>query len=273
MFRLTFTLVLLATSNVLTAYCSCLHGTSLLRREVNGGKVAVSTFGYDEGNGLLWGVKSPNNTACNSGRTQSPIVLNSAIPDSPPITVSIPSVPSAVFENLGSTLEVIVNGTTNFQGKDYFLKQFHFHTPSEHRINGEHYPLEMHMVHQSADGSFVVLAILYDLSQGTTTDLLRSVSANINTVTEPGSIGETGSLDFTQLSETLMSQPKFHYSGSLTTPPCAEGINFVVLKEPLALDVNTYNTMKKIMKFNSRYTSGSPGQANLLEAACAKSGE
>lgn len=52
------------------------------------------------------------------------------------------------FENLGTTIEVIVNGTTKFAGSDFRLKQFHMHTPSEHRVNDEYYPLEVHMVHE-----------------------------------------------------------------------------------------------------------------------------
>lgn len=52
------------------------------------------------------------------------------------------------FENLGTTIEVIVNGTTSFAGSDFRLKQFHMHTPSEHRIGEEYYPLELHFVHE-----------------------------------------------------------------------------------------------------------------------------
>ena len=52
------------------------------------------------------------------------------------------------FENLGTTIEVIVNGTTKFAGNDFRLKQFHFHTPSEHRVNEEYFPIEIHLVHE-----------------------------------------------------------------------------------------------------------------------------
>jgi carbonic anhydrase len=53
-----------------------------------------------------------------------------------------------ILENLGTTIEVTVNGTTKFGGMDYRLKQFHMHTPSEHRISEEYYPLELHFVHE-----------------------------------------------------------------------------------------------------------------------------
>jgi carbonic anhydrase len=57
------------------------------------------------------------------------------------------------FENLGTTIEVIVNGTTTVAGSEFQLVQFHMHTPSEHHINGEYHPLEVHMVHQGVGKS------------------------------------------------------------------------------------------------------------------------
>lgn len=132
---------------------NCLHGTSLLRREE--GKVKVSDFGYTGLQGPLnWAGLSEKNSACASSSIQSPINIDKSIElakVAPKITIE--SVEEAEFENLGSTVEVIVNGTTVVGDKDFRLKQFHFHTPSEHRINEEYYPLEMHMVHEAA-GTF-----------------------------------------------------------------------------------------------------------------------
>jgi carbonic anhydrase len=70
--------------------------------------------------------------------------------------INIPKIEKAEFENLGTTVEVIANGSTEFANTTFNLKQFHFHSPSEHRINDEYFPLEMHMVHQSA-GKFGLL--------------------------------------------------------------------------------------------------------------------
>ena len=146
--RTILSLAFLTAPSILFAHASCIHGTTLLRREVNGGKVQTSAFGYDDETGpLVWAGMNPNNTACHAGHNQSPIVLNASTPDAPPVAVTFHSTHGAELENLGSTLEVLgVNGTTNFQGRDYYLKQFHFHTPSEHRLDSEYYPLEMHMV-------------------------------------------------------------------------------------------------------------------------------
>lgn len=132
---------------------NCLHGTSLYKRaELPGGKVEVSTFGYTGANGPWnWTALAPENSACATSTNQSPINIDSTISNatSAPVVV-IPPVDAAEFENLGTTIEVIVNGTTTFEDIEYTLKQFHFHTPSEHRVFEEYFPLEMHMVHEAA---------------------------------------------------------------------------------------------------------------------------
>ncbi|KAL0566797.1 hypothetical protein V5O48_015202 [Marasmius crinis-equi] len=270
-----FTTFLLAASSLARVHASCLHGTSLLRREVKDGQVKVASYGYDDhtGHPLLWGFLNANNTACGTGQRQSPINLNDSIPEPPPVEVSIPYTKEAVFENLGQTLEVMnVTGTTTFNDTKYNLKQFHFHTPSEHRINGEYHPLEMHMVHQTEDGSgFVVLAIFFAFSEdGSTTELLTSATQNIAHVTDAGAITTTGALNFTAITSAFECESKSHYVGSLTTPPCTEDINFIILKEPFPIDVKTYNAMKKIMKFNARYTQNALGDENLIKLAYEK---
>lgn len=205
--------------------------------------------------------------------------------ETPKITIA--NVEAAEFENLGTTLEAIVNGTTEFGGATFNLKQFHFHTPSEHRINEEYFPLEMHMVHEAAgeqsdshppshagitdenhpdgSGGITVLAVLFQLCAAqSSTQLLKAVTENIANVANPGSITETGALDFTQLITHLTTTPLRQYTGSLTTPPCAEGLTFLVTERPLPLDVETYNSLKSVIRFNSRFTQNIIGDSNLL---------
>lgn len=142
-----------ATLTLHLASANCIHGTSLHRREEGpGGTVKVSSFGYT---GLLgplnWAGLAPENSACATSTNQSPVNIDNTISlaTEAPVIV-IPSVKAAEFENLGSTIEVIVNGTTTFAGTEFELRQFHFHTPSEHRIAEEYFPLEVHMVHEAA---------------------------------------------------------------------------------------------------------------------------
>ncbi|OCK79581.1 carbonic anhydrase [Lepidopterella palustris CBS 459.81] len=255
-----------------SAYTSCLHGTSRLpRRMNNNGSVEVSTFGYTNLQGPLnWAGLSTENDACATGTIQSPINLDGSIPTAAVAPqIAIPCVDSAEFENIGSTVETIVNGTLNFEKTKYSLKQFHFHTPSEHRINEEYFPLEMHMVHVGTNGSgIVVLAVLFQLSpNSTTTEILKNVTQNIENIVIPGRVTETGPLNFTSLITYLHTTTLFQYTGSLTTPPCAEAVTFLVTKDPLPLDVQTFNSIKSVVKFNSRYTQNELGLPNLLTFA------
>jgi carbonic anhydrase len=266
MFSPALVLALLATA--LTANASCLSGTSFFPRQE--GTVEVGKFGYTGLQGPLnWAGLFEENAACASSKVQSPIVLTDAIPKAPSAPkVEIENVEETEFENKGTTLEVVIEGKTTFEGAEFELKQFHFHTPSEHRINDEYFPLEIHMVHEGANGAIAVIAIPFQLTEdGKTTELLTAVIENIEDVREPGTATKTGALDFKELIEAIESRPLFLYTGSLTTPPCAEGLTFLVMEEPLDLDVKTFNTIKSVIKFNSRYSQNDLGETNLLEVA------
>ncbi|KAF7338965.1 Carbonic anhydrase [Mycena venus] len=269
MFHSTLALIL-ATSAALSVSVSanCIHGTSFFPRTE--GKVEVGKFGYTGLQGPLnWAGLDPANSACRSSKVQSPIVIDESVPKAKSAPkVEISNVEEAEFENLGTTLEVVVKGKTTFEGTEFELQQFHLHTPSEHRINDEYFPLEMHMVHQAADESIAVIAIPFQLNEdGETTELLTSVIENLSKVAEPGTSTTTGPLDFGPLIEAIETRPLFQYSGSLTTPPCKEGLTFLVMEEPLALDVKTYNALKKVIKFNARYSQNKLGEDNLLTVA------
>jgi carbonic anhydrase len=258
-----------------TVSASCAHGTSLHRRQATEeGKVEVAKFGYsDEQGPLNWAGLDPANSACATSKVQSPIVLGDDIQKATEAPkCDFPSVQEAEFENLGTTLETVVEGTTNFGGKDFKLAQFHLHTPSEHRINDEYFPLEMHMVHEAEDGSIAVIAIPFQLTEdGSTTELLTNVIQNIESVREPGSVAKTGPLDFAELVEAVQTKPLFQYTGSLTTPPCAEGLTFLVMEEPMKLNVKTYNAVKNVIKFNARYSQNKLESTNMIQVASQKS--
>ncbi|KAJ6568803.1 alpha carbonic anhydrase [Mycena capillaripes] len=259
------TLALVLATSVLRVSANCIHGTSFFPRTE--GKVEVSKFGYTGLQGPLnWAGLDSANSACRTSKVQSPIVLDDSVVKAKSAPkVEIPNLEEAEFENLGTTLEVVVKGKTTFEGTEFELQQFHLHTPSEHRINDEYFPLEMHMVHQAADESIAVIAIPFQLTEdGSTTELLTAAIENLSKVTEPGTSTTTGALDFGPLIEAIETRPLFQYSGSLTTPPCKEGLTFLVMAEPLALDVKTYNALKAVIKFNARYSQNKLGEDNLL---------
>ncbi|KAE9577153.1 Carbonic anhydrase [Colletotrichum fructicola] len=257
----------------------CHHRTSLYGRSAAEGEVEVATFGYNDLVGPLnWHGRNNASSKCATGTHQSPINLNDTSATLVPgasLGFDVPAHPDgAVFENLGSTLEVVAqNGTLTRDGRVYALKQFHFHTPSEHRVDSEYFPMEVHFVFEadeeanknSTGPAASVVGFLIEVDNAAPSPFLANVFAHLDEVAEPGSHAETQGLDFCELKDLLARSDVYQYSGSLTTPPCTEGIAWNVVAEPLTVDDVTFRAAKRVMKFNSRYTQNVPGQKNLLD--------
>ena len=113
-----------------------------------------------------------------------------------------------------------------------------------------------------------MITFVFQLTEdGSTTNLISSITQHIDDAAEPGTIATTGVLDFSELIAAVNTGDIFTYQGSFTTPPCTDGVTFLVLEMPLPLDVRTYNAFKRIMKFNSRFTQNTLGLPNLLDIA------
>ena len=190
-------------STLLTAIsASCYHGLSARQAD---GTVTSNTFNYTAlGGPLNWFGLKPENTACSKGMFQSPINIETnaiSYAAAGSVTMQVPSVQSAKFENLGSGLEVVMpNGSLVVNGTTYPLAQFHFHTPGEHRVNQEYFPMECHFVFETTstyltpilsavlhssltaqtDGSIAVVGFFLELSPyGYTIPLFDSVFAHL----------------------------------------------------------------------------------------------
>jgi carbonic anhydrase len=137
---------LLLSTSFVQGVCLHNHGRNL---QAGPGSVPISNFSYIGVTGPLgWAGLNPANVKCSTANVQSPINIEHVVV---PLSkthpqLSIPNVKSAEFENLGSTVEVVINGTAIFEGKTYSLKQYHFHTPAEHLIDAQFYPMEVHFV-------------------------------------------------------------------------------------------------------------------------------
>jgi carbonic anhydrase len=143
------------------AQAVCSHNTHLWNPRAE----ADAAYGYTGLQGPLnWHSLNVNNTLCAKGTNQTPINLdNSKVKAGDSYNLTYPDIKKAEFVNLGTTVEVVADtfaAKLNFGGKDYSLKQFHFHTPSEHRIDEEFFPMEVHFVHVAAGMLDYLLASL-----------------------------------------------------------------------------------------------------------------
>lgn len=157
--------------------------------------------------------------------------------------------------NNGHTIEYDFDADDNYlilRGKRYRLKQFHFHSPSEHTFNGRRYPLEIHMVHHSADaGSYVVFSLLAE--QGPPDPAFDFLEGFL-----PVEKGETKAIhadyDFgSRIRESLESDTWniYTYEGSLTTPPCTENVLWMIRKAPIHASAKQIALLKQLMPINN----------------------
>jgi carbonic anhydrase len=167
---------------------------------------------------------------CSTGKSQSPIDLHGESGFSPRLQMEYwPSVGHVI--NNGHTIELEYDPGSKLivDDKHYPLKQMHFHHPSEHLLDGKSFPLELHIVHKTDDGKIAVVGIL--IQEGAANKWLGPF---FNDLPYPGEKREPGArinaADLIPASRVFLS-----YSGSLTTPPCTEGVSWFVMKTPIEM--------------------------------------
>ncbi|CAN6275605.1 unnamed protein product [Urochloa humidicola] len=225
---------------LLTACCV----TTTLACDPNGGG---PKFGYVGSVGPdHWGTLSPNFTQCAKGKSQSPIdiwtagaVYNPALqPLHRDYTVANGTLVDNVF-NIGLRFDGGA-GNVTIDGKQYRLKQIHWHSPSEHTFNGQRFPLELHMVHASDDGNVTVVAMLYRFGRPDPfflqiQDKLAALYAE-GCDAEKGAPVPAGVVSLWPL--RLHSHGYYRYVGSFTTPPCTENVVWNVLAKVREMTVD-----------------------------------
>lgn len=150
--------------------------------------------------------------------------------------------------NNGHTEEFLISkgNTLTFNNKVYELKQFHMHTPSEHTVNGKHFPLELHFVNKAKDDTYAVISLL--VSEGKESPLLAKYLQNF-----PKEEGEFANNDMLNITTVLPSTTHFYnYKGSFTTPPCTEAVEWIILKEHITASKMQIEKLHAIMGDNYR---------------------
>ncbi|KAI8815295.1 putative carbonic anhydrase, partial [Cladochytrium replicatum] len=222
-------------------------------------------FAYDGEKGpARWSELSKDFELCSTGKVQSPIDFPGtaflAPENPPPATFDWKTTKDLEFVNEGVTIKVVMpnkDSTTTHQGIKFTLEQFHFHDPSEHRLDGQNTNIEMHFVHSDANGNIHVTGVLLDMfAQGsdgnTKNEFLEQIIPNIPGANK-GDKKTIAEVDFQPLLDILNKSRFNTYTGSLTTPPCAEGLKWVVTAEAIPLSVEQFAAISKAVSFNSRF--------------------
>jgi carbonic anhydrase len=197
-----------------------------------------------------WGKLDPAYSLCSLGRMQSPIdVKNAKTAELAVLKIDYQAAPLNIIDN-GHTIQVnYAAGSTLIVGdKRYTLKQFHFHHPSEEHINGTSFPLVAHLVHEGPDGRLAVIAVLFEL--GAANPLIDTLWKNVPA--EKGKAHDVPSVSV-QAQDLLPSERGyFTFAGSLTTPPCSEGVTWYVLKSRTTISPEQVAAFAKIYPANAR---------------------
>jgi Carbonic anhydrase len=216
---------------------------------------------HEEGGPAGWGKLSPVYSLCGSGQSQSPInLLGNARKGTPEWKVDYKTTTLHISHN-EQVDELINNGHTiqvttqsgssiSYHGKVYRLKQFHFHTPSEHTVDGQHAPMEIHLLHQADDLTLAVIGVF--VREG-------KHNSNFDQLIKylPNAPGETKTYDSVTI-DISIHVPKnlkaYHYVGSLTTPPCSENVQWLVLRDPIEMSRSQLAAFSTRLKNNNRPT-------------------
>jgi len=196
-----------------------------------------------------WGMLSPDFEACDTGSLQSPINIGRKKNRMPyDLKINYHPAPMVIGEDLdtsvtiGKTQTIYNDGhsiqlnfsvkskeTINISGKNYHLVQFHFHSPSETLWHKQDFPLEIHFVHQGEDGSLAVIGVF--VKGGVENAALKQILNHL-----PETDKREYSVPDVNINpdDLLPSDQRYYfYSGSLTTPPCSEGVQWFVMPQPI----------------------------------------
>lgn len=207
-------------------------------------------WGYEGETGPAhWAQLSAENAACGTGRSQSPIdIVATEVGDLPPLVLHYDGRVTGIMNNGHAVqLDVEPGNWMEVNGRRWPLAQVHFHGPSEHHIGGVNFPLEAHFVHRNDAGDLAVLAVLF--REGESDAVLPGLSAPLP---RPGDPARPLSLPLRDLAPSHNDLAYFRYDGSLTTPPCTEGVQWHVLQSARPLAPGQLSAFTQAVNPNAR---------------------
>lgn len=202
-----------------------------------------------EGGPAEWGKLRPDFSTCAKGQRQSPIDIRGGVKvDLEPIKFNYRSTGFNVLDN-GHTVQANLGYGNSIEvgGRRYDLVQFHFHRPSEERINGRQFDMVAHLVHKDPEGRLAVVAVLMD--QGKQHPMVQLVWNSLP-LEKNDELQSPVPLDMNLM---LPEDRRYYtYMGSLTTPPCSEGVLWLVLKQPAQLSAEQLAVFTRLYPMNAR---------------------
>ncbi|MDL2356879.1 MAG: carbonic anhydrase family protein, partial [Pseudomonadota bacterium] len=196
-----------------------------------------------------WADLDHANSACKLSKEQSPInIEDKAAKRAPlaPLGFHYQAGSAEVINN-GHTVQVNLPPGSTLSTSDGAanLLQFHFHTPSEEKVNGTNYPMVAHFVHKSADGKLSVVAVLF--KEGKENPTLAPLFAALPAEGKPHQLAS-----FDPAAVLPAGHAYYKFTGSLTTPPCSDGVRWQVLKQPVELSKGQIAAFRKVYPMNAR---------------------
>lgn len=224
-----------------------------------------------------WGKLDSDWATCSAGHHQSPIDLPSkaaaltaeqkAKRGPASVTVGHGAHIADVLNN-GHTIQVNYAGadTLAVGGVNFVLVQYHFHSPSEHTVDGKSFPMEMHLVHKSVDGKLAVVGVL--VREGAANPAFEPVWAKLPKEKDADRALGALSVDVDRL--LPKDRSAYGYDGSLTTPPCSEDVTWFVMQTPIELSADQIEAFRAIIHDNNRPTQPLNDRRVAIEAVAYK---
>lgn len=210
---------------------------------------AAHHWGYDGDVGpAKWGDLENANKVCSVGAQQSPIDIGATVKSQlSPLQLNWGSADTIVNNGHTIQLNFAEGSTLKLDDTTYNLLQLHFHRPSEHLIGGKSFPMEAHFVHRSQSGALAVVGVL--MTTGTTNPAFHKIVSTMPEGEGPAVKADPG-IDAKAMLPAKLSY--YRYQGSLTTPPCAEIVEWLLLTDPIEVAEADIASFARLYQMNAR---------------------
>jgi carbonic anhydrase len=220
--------------------------------ETHSADAAHADWGYGAENGpSQWASLDPDYEICGDGKRQSPIDIDTSRASSDAPATEVDYEPENLFvENNGHAIEAQIqdpDGSVTVDGTDYEIERFHFHTPSEETIDGKRFDASVHIVNTTPDGNAAVIGLLVEEgpSSPVMDQIVPLIGDNVGDESEAPDQVDPGDL-------LPAGDRAFQFKGSLTTPPCTQGLEWIVYSRPITMSADQLAALRAAYSDNIR---------------------